>query len=87
MNGIVNAARVLEDVRAVYKLVCEGVMNLADKFFEMERNDAIRGLELYKVWMYGMVWMYAHGWPSPFPLYLRYLVNIVWLSSRRRTLH
>ncbi|GAX76674.1 hypothetical protein CEUSTIGMA_g4120.t1 [Chlamydomonas eustigma] len=39
---------VLKEVRAVYKLVCEGVMNLADKFFEMERNDAIRGLELYK---------------------------------------
>ena len=24
-------------------------MNLADKFFEMDRTDAIRGLELYKV--------------------------------------
>mmetsp|Transcript_14533 Transcript_14533/g.31622 ORF Transcript_14533/g.31622 Transcript_14533/m.31622 type:complete len:742 (+) Transcript_14533:174-2399(+) len=39
---------VLREVRAVYKAVCEGVMNLADKFFEMERGDALKGLELYK---------------------------------------
>jgi hypothetical protein len=40
---------VLREVRATYKLVFEGVMNLVDKFFEMDRTDAIRGLELYKV--------------------------------------
>ena len=39
---------VLKEVRGVYRLVCEGMMNLADKFFEMKRNDAIRGLEIYR---------------------------------------
>eukprot|EP00955_Chlamydomonas_euryale_P085982 364183-Chlamydomonas_euryale.AAC.9 len=39
---------VLREVRAVYKIVCEGIMNLADKFFEMGRNDATRALDIYK---------------------------------------
>mmetsp|Transcript_19102 Transcript_19102/g.32780 ORF Transcript_19102/g.32780 Transcript_19102/m.32780 type:complete len:600 (-) Transcript_19102:1700-3499(-) len=39
---------VLRETRATYKVVCEGVINLADKFFEMERSDAIKGLETYK---------------------------------------
>ncbi|KAG1660050.1 hypothetical protein FOA52_010035 [Chlamydomonas sp. UWO 241] len=45
---IASCSMVLEEVRPVYKVVCEGVMNLADKFFEMERADAVRGLEVYK---------------------------------------
>ena len=36
----------LQTTRAVQ--VSEGVINLADAFFEMERGDAARGLELYK---------------------------------------
>ncbi|MEW5308793.1 MAG: hypothetical protein WDW38_000724 [Sanguina aurantia] len=39
---------VLGEIRAIYKVVYEGVMNLMDKFFEMDRPDAIRSLELYK---------------------------------------
>lgn len=38
----------LGEIRAIYKVVYEGVMNLMDKFFEMDRPDAIRSLELYK---------------------------------------
>jgi hypothetical protein len=33
---------VLKESRAVYKAASEGVMNLADKFFEMERAQAVR---------------------------------------------
>lgn len=29
-------------MRPIYKVVCEGVFNLADKFFEMERSDALK---------------------------------------------
>eukprot|EP00798_Chlamydomonas_sp_ICE-L_P007979 gene7979-1196_t len=46
---VVQAAEmVLKELRTTYKAVCEGIMNLADKFFEMERTDALRGLEAYK---------------------------------------
>lgn len=40
--------QVLKEVRPLYKVVCEGIINLADKFFEMERGDALKGLEVYK---------------------------------------
>lgn len=42
-------AQVLREVKAVYRMVSEAVINLADKFFEMDRTDAQLGLELYKV--------------------------------------
>ncbi len=43
-----SSAQVLKELRAVYRCVCEGVINLADKFFEMDRADALKGLDLYK---------------------------------------
>ena len=43
-----SASWVLKESRAVYKAASEGVMNLADKYFEMERAQALQGLELYK---------------------------------------
>jgi hypothetical protein len=33
---------VLKESRAVYKAASEGIMNLADKFFEMERAQALQ---------------------------------------------
>ncbi|WIA23438.1 hypothetical protein OEZ85_000192 [Tetradesmus obliquus] len=39
---------VLKESRSVYKAASEGVMNLADKIFEMERAQALQGIELYK---------------------------------------
>ncbi|KAI8472078.1 MAG: ANTH domain-containing protein [Monoraphidium minutum] len=42
------ASWVLRDARSVYRAASEGVINLADKFFEMTRDDALRGLELYR---------------------------------------
>lgn len=53
LGGSVNSLstacmQVLKEVRPIYKLVCEGIINLADKFFEMERGDALKGLEVYK---------------------------------------
>ncbi|KAL6764377.1 ANTH domain-containing protein [Haematococcus lacustris] len=49
-NDIVlqSCAMVMREVRATYRCVCEGVINLADKYFEMERPEALRGLDLYK---------------------------------------
>uniref|UniRef100_A0A7S0S7P1 ENTH domain-containing protein n=1 Tax=Chlamydomonas leiostraca TaxID=1034604 RepID=A0A7S0S7P1_9CHLO len=49
-NDIVlqSCGMVLREVRATYRAVCEGVINLADKFFEMERADALRGLDMYR---------------------------------------
>lgn len=49
-NIVVNqaAAWVLKESRAVYRLASEGVMNLADKYFEMSHADALKGLELYR---------------------------------------
>ncbi len=37
-----DCAQVLKEVRSVYKVVCEGVLNLVDKFFEMDRGDALK---------------------------------------------
>jgi len=39
---------VLRESKAVYRAASEGVINLADKFFEMGKPDALRGLDLYK---------------------------------------
>ncbi|KAG2485605.1 hypothetical protein HYH03_015668 [Edaphochlamys debaryana] len=39
---------VLKELRSVYKVVCEGVLNLVDRFFEMDRGDALKGVELVK---------------------------------------
>ena len=36
------SAWVLRDSRAIYRAASEGVINLADKFFEMERTDALK---------------------------------------------
>jgi hypothetical protein len=33
---------VLRESKAVYRAASEGVINLADKFFEMERTNALR---------------------------------------------
>lgn len=33
---------VLRETKAVYRAASEGVINLADKFFEMEKPDAMR---------------------------------------------
>eukprot|EP00201_Polytomella_parva_P017653 CAMPEP_0175051678 /NCGR_PEP_ID=MMETSP0052_2-20121109/7941_1 /TAXON_ID=51329 ORGANISM="Polytomella parva, Strain SAG 63-3" /NCGR_SAMPLE_ID=MMETSP0052_2 /ASSEMBLY_ACC=CAM_ASM_000194 /LENGTH=852 /DNA_ID=CAMNT_0016316005 /DNA_START=883 /DNA_END=3441 /DNA_ORIENTATION=- len=42
---------VLRELGPVYKAMCEGVMNLTDKFFEMGRVDALKGLDLYKEYL------------------------------------
>ncbi len=39
---LTSASWVLKESRSIYKIVSEGVMNLADKFFEMERWVARR---------------------------------------------
>ena len=39
---------VLKESFKVYKAISEGVINLADRFFEMEYLDAQKGLEIYK---------------------------------------
>jgi hypothetical protein len=40
--GQTSCSWVLKESRAVYKAASEGVMNLADKFFEMERAQALQ---------------------------------------------
>lgn len=49
-DPVVQAAlfAVLKESFRIYKAVSEGIINLADKFFEMEYLDAQRGLEIYK---------------------------------------
>ncbi|XP_062233478.1 putative clathrin assembly protein At5g35200 [Phragmites australis] len=37
----------LESVK-IYTAISDGTINLVDKFFEMQRNDAIRALDIYK---------------------------------------
>ena len=39
---------VLTESFKIYKAISEGLINLADRFFEMEYLDAVRGLEVYK---------------------------------------
>ena len=34
--------QVLKEVRPVYKVVSEGLLNLVDKIFEMDRGDAFK---------------------------------------------
>ncbi|GBF95458.1 hypothetical protein Rsub_08420 [Raphidocelis subcapitata] len=45
---LTGAAWVLRESKAVYRAASEGVINLADSFFDMGRADAMRGLELYR---------------------------------------
>ena len=33
----------------MYRNVSEGIINLTDKFFDMDRADALRGLDIFKV--------------------------------------
>lgn len=49
-DPVVQAAlfAVLKESFRIYKAVSEGIINLADKFFEMEYLDAQKGLEVYK---------------------------------------
>ena len=49
-DPVVQAAlmAVLKESFKVYKAISEGVINLADRFFEMEYLDAQKGLEIYK---------------------------------------
>lgn len=39
---------ILKESFKVYKAISEGLINLADRFFEMEYHDAHKGLEIYK---------------------------------------
>ena len=39
---------VLKESFKVYKAISEGLINLADRYFEMEYHDAHKGLEVYK---------------------------------------
>lgn len=39
---------ILAECFRIYRAISEGVINLADKFFEMDRIDARKGLEMYK---------------------------------------
>jgi hypothetical protein len=39
---------VLKESFKVYKAISEGLINLADKFFEMDYLDAQKGLEIYR---------------------------------------
>ena len=39
---------VLKESFKVYKAISEGLINLADRYFEMEYHDAHKGLEIYK---------------------------------------
>lgn len=41
-TSLPHLTQVLREVRAIYRTACEGVINLADKFFEMERTDALK---------------------------------------------
>ena len=49
-DPVVQAAlvAVLKESFKVYKAISEGIINLADRFFEMEYLEAQKGLEIYK---------------------------------------
>lgn len=49
-DAVVQAAlmAVLKESFKVYKAISEGIINLADRFFEMEYLEAQKGLEIYK---------------------------------------
>jgi ANTH domain len=38
----------LSDSAQIYRAISEGIINLADCFFDMEYTDAQRGLDIYK---------------------------------------
>ncbi|PKU82211.1 putative clathrin assembly protein At5g35200 [Dendrobium catenatum] len=39
---------VVDESTKIYNAISEGTINLVDKFFEMQRNDAIKALEIYR---------------------------------------
>eukprot|EP00249_Psilotum_nudum_P015585 c25410_g1_i2 orf=1003-2697(-) len=39
---------VLKESVKLYHAISDGIINLVDKFFEMQRNDAVKALEIYK---------------------------------------
>eukprot|EP00897_Mesotaenium_endlicherianum_P007916 jgi/Mesen1/7152/ME000037S06510 len=49
-NHIVQAALglVLKESFKLYRAINDGIINLVDKFFEMQRHDAIKALDIYK---------------------------------------
>eukprot|EP00245_Coleochaete_scutata_P003739 TRINITY_DN155_c0_g2_i1.p1 TRINITY_DN155_c0_g2~~TRINITY_DN155_c0_g2_i1.p1 ORF type:complete len:584 (+),score=126.50 TRINITY_DN155_c0_g2_i1:201-1952(+) len=49
-NHVVQAALglVLKESFKLYRAINDGIINLVDKFFEMQRHDAIKALEIYK---------------------------------------
>ncbi|KAG0557934.1 hypothetical protein M758_11G163000 [Ceratodon purpureus] len=49
-NYVIQAALglVLKESFKLYRAINDGIINLVDKFFEMQRHDAIKALEIYK---------------------------------------
>ncbi|KAL6189170.1 hypothetical protein ACLB2K_040560 [Fragaria x ananassa] len=49
-NGLIQYAisMVAGESAKLYAAITDGILNLVDKFFEMQRNDAFRALEIYK---------------------------------------
>lgn len=39
---------VVKEGLGLYKVISEGIINVSDKFFDMEYLDALKGLEIYK---------------------------------------
>lgn len=39
---------VVKEGLGLYKVISEGIINVSDKFFDMEYLDAVKGLEIYK---------------------------------------
>jgi hypothetical protein len=49
-NNVIQAALglVLKESFKLYRAINDGIINLVDKFFEMQRVDALKALEIYK---------------------------------------
>ncbi|XP_024402711.1 putative clathrin assembly protein At2g01600 isoform X2 [Physcomitrium patens] len=49
-NYVIQAALglVLKESFKLYRAINDGIINLVDKFFEMQRHDAVKALEIYK---------------------------------------
>ncbi|KAJ4831043.1 hypothetical protein Tsubulata_001777 [Turnera subulata] len=49
-NFVIHLALTLVAMESIkiYQAISDGTANLADKFFEMQRSDALRGLEIYR---------------------------------------
>lgn len=49
-NHVIQAALglVLKESFKLYRAINDGIINLVDKFFEMQRHDAVKALEIYK---------------------------------------